>query len=194
MGEITDNNLQNTIICFTGYPGVGKLTTAKALCEITGATLVDNHLINNPVLSVVRGSSIVKTADETWNRIRAIRDIVYDTIRNVAPKTASFVLTNFLTDDPSNQRIFNQVQCLAKDREARFVPVILTCNEEENFRRVTSPDRAANMKIANPARLEQVMQSSKLLLIEHPNLLELDNTRLSAEQSATAVYRHIEHL
>jgi hypothetical protein len=175
-------------------PGVGKLTTAKALCEITGATLVDNHLINNPVLTIVRANGVIRTPDEVRIRIGAIRDIIFDTILNVAPKTASFILTNFLNEDPSNQRIFNQVRCLAHDRGSEYVPVTLTCVEEEIDRRVVSADRAVNMKMVNPAKLQQLMRSRKLLPIDHPNLLELDNTHLPPEQAALAVCRHIDHL
>ena len=44
--------MQKTIVYLIGYAGTGKYTIAKELGRLTGAILVDNHLINNLVFSV----------------------------------------------------------------------------------------------------------------------------------------------
>ncbi len=46
--------MKNTIMYLIGYGGTGKYTIAKEIAALTGAVVVDNHLINNPVFSVVR--------------------------------------------------------------------------------------------------------------------------------------------
>ncbi|HEX6477597.1 MAG TPA: hypothetical protein VF043_02040 [Ktedonobacteraceae bacterium] len=48
--------MQNTIVYLIGYAGTGKYTIAKELARLTGAVIVDNHLINNPVFSIVGAS------------------------------------------------------------------------------------------------------------------------------------------
>jgi shikimate kinase len=39
--------LQNTIIVLFGFAGTGKYTIGRELARLTGAKLIDNHLINN---------------------------------------------------------------------------------------------------------------------------------------------------
>jgi len=50
--------LQNTIIVLIGFAGTGKFTIGRELCERTGAKLIDNHLINNPVFKVLNADGI----------------------------------------------------------------------------------------------------------------------------------------
>jgi translation initiation factor RLI1 len=42
------------VLCLVGFPGVGKLTIARILARMTGAVLVDNHWINDPILRLGR--------------------------------------------------------------------------------------------------------------------------------------------
>ncbi|KQV27111.1 hypothetical protein ASC97_24605 [Rhizobium sp. Root1203] len=37
-------------VLLIGFPGVGKLTTAKELRALISAKIVDNHWFNNPIL------------------------------------------------------------------------------------------------------------------------------------------------
>jgi predicted kinase len=45
--------MKNTIVYLIGYAGTGKYTIAREIAGLTGAVIVDNQLINNPVFSVV---------------------------------------------------------------------------------------------------------------------------------------------
>ncbi|MFN8911956.1 MAG: hypothetical protein ACK5V4_04210, partial [Alphaproteobacteria bacterium] len=65
--------LNNTIIYLLGFAGVGKLTIAKELAKITGAKVVDNHLINNPVFHILDNDGIIPLLDAVWAKTRAIR-------------------------------------------------------------------------------------------------------------------------
>src|SRR5205823_1624179 len=44
------------IVYLLGYPGVGKYTVARALAAQTGAVVIDNQLINNPILALFDGA------------------------------------------------------------------------------------------------------------------------------------------
>jgi hypothetical protein len=70
--------MQNTIVYLLGFAGTGKYTIAQELSRRTGARLVDNHLINNPVFSLIQvdGKTPLPEAvsDKTW----AIRHVVLD--------------------------------------------------------------------------------------------------------------------
>jgi hypothetical protein len=65
-----------------------------------GAKLVDNHLINNPLFTVVNANSLPSAI---WGKVRAIRQVVYETIRALWPPEMSFVFTiQLFQDDPQD--------------------------------------------------------------------------------------------
>jgi len=67
--------MAGNIVHLIGFPGVGKLTIAKEIVrQRSDFVLVDNHLINNPVFSVVNAG-----------RSRALQPTRYC---NYYPKTA----------------------------------------------------------------------------------------------------------
>ena len=126
------DRMQNTIVYLIGYAGTGKYTIAKELARLTGAVIVDNHLINNPVFSVVGASGKMPVPTGVWQKIEGIRRIVLDTIAELAPPEASFLLTNELFEGKSvDRRWYEDVAILATRRQARLVPVILRCDPEE---------------------------------------------------------------
>jgi len=184
--------MQNTIIYLIGYPGVGKLTIAKALCELTGARLVDNHMANNPIFSIIAVDGNTKIPEAAWDRVKAVRDILFDTILHVAPRTSSYVLTNVLLDDDGDRDLFEQVRRLAEQRTSLFVPVVLQCQKGEHLKRVAAPGRAENYKDSQPSSLEKLMAERPLLPIVHPYVLRLDTTSLSPQEAASAILKHID--
>ncbi len=186
--------MHNTIVYLIGYPGVGKLTIAKALCQLTGAKLVDNHMANNPIFSIIGADRIVAIPEAAWDRVKAVRDVLFDTILHVAPRTFSYVLTNVLLHDEGDSALFQQVRSLAAQRGSLFVPVVLHCEKQEHLKRVAAPDRAEHYKDAQPWRLEKLIAERPLLPIVHPHLLDLETTFLSPQQAANAILNHIDHV
>ena len=185
--------MKNTIVYLIGYAGTGKYTIAKEIAALTGAALVDNHLINNPVFSVVGADGKTPVAASVWPKIESIRRIVLDTIAEVAHPEASFLFTNVLYEGkPIDRRWYEDVALLATKRQARFVPVILRCDPEELSRRVASPERAVRFKETSADKTRENMRTSQLLRIDHPNCLELDVTKLSPIQAAQAIIGHVE--
>lgn len=87
-----------SLFYLVGPPAVGKLTVARCLEQRTGAIVVDNHLINDPVfvpMGVHRGEGI-----EATNKLRGrVLDIVHEAIR-LAPTRFSYVLTHWLPTSP----------------------------------------------------------------------------------------------
>jgi hypothetical protein len=186
--------MHSTIVYLIGYPGVGKLTIAKALCELTGARLVDNHMANNPIFSIIGVDGGTRIPEAAWDRVKAVRDVLFDTILHVAPRTFSYVLTNVLLDDDGDKALFEQVQDLAAQRASLFVPVVLHCEKTEHLRRVAAPGRAERYKDAKPSSLERLMAEHPLLPIVHPHLLDLDTTFLSPQEAANTILSHIDHI
>jgi hypothetical protein len=185
--------MNNTIIYLIGYGGTGKYTIAKEIAALTGAVVVDNHLINNPVFSVVGADGIKLLPKGVWEKIGGIRQIVLDTIEELAQPEASFIFTNELYEGKSPDRpLYEKIAALAARRNALFVPVILRCEPEELYRRVASPERAARFKLRNIEHTRENVSAYQLLRVEHPNCLELDNTNLSPAEAAQAIITHVE--
>ncbi len=180
-------DMENAIIYLIGLPGVGKLTTAEILRDRHGFTLVDNHLANNPIFTIIGADGVTPVPDAAWARIKQIRDVLFDTIRSVAPRRQSFVLTNVLMDDDGDRALYQRVVDLAAARGSLFLPVILTCAEEEQLRRVALPSRAARMKLTNPDRLREMLTEERPLPIDHPHTLALDITNTAPEQTADEI-------
>jgi hypothetical protein len=186
--------MKTTIIYLVGHYGVGKLTVAKEICALTGARLLDNHLINNVVFSLVRVDGHTPVPGTVWEHIGRIREIAFEAIETVAPPEFSYVLTNALTEEPDDRQWFNRTIDLARRRGAVFLPVELHCDEAENVRRIDTPDRAANMKFTNPEASLARRRAVTPLRIDHPNLLSLDSTHLPPAETARQIIAHAERL
>jgi DUF438 domain-containing protein len=185
--------MKNTIVYLIGYAGTGKYTIAREIAVLTSAVIVDNHLINNPVFSVVGVDGIKPLPAGVWQKIGGIRRIVLETIAELAQPEASFILTNELYEGQSaDRRLYEDIATLAAKREALFVPVILRCEAEELYRRVTSPERAIRFKLRNADWTRESIRIHNLLHVDHPNGLELDVTNLSPIEVAQKIITHVE--
>jgi hypothetical protein len=186
--------MNNAIIYLLGHYGVGKLTVAKALCAATGARLLDNHLINNVVFGLISADGKTPLPRGIWEATERIRDVAFDVIERFAPPEFSYVLTNALQEDPMDRRWFERAELLAIRRGARFAPIVLSCEEGENMRRVGRPDRQANMKHTDVGSALERRRTIPLLSVAHPNRLDLDTTTEPPERTAAAIIAHMQRL
>jgi AAA domain len=185
--------MTNTIVYLIGFPGSGKYTIAEQIRELTGAKLVDNHLINNPVFSVIDAGGVNPIPDPAWQKVAMIRRIVLDTIRELSSPHFSFVFTNHLVDgDAADVEVFAEIAALAAERRSRFVPVRLFCDEEELCRRIASADRIRRFKDISPDNAHHTFRTRRILRVDHPHLLDLDVTKLTAAQAALRIVRHVQ--
>jgi hypothetical protein len=183
--------MDNAIVYLLGHYGVGKLTVAKALCGLTGARLVDSHLMSNVVFSVIRSDGKTALPAATWDLIAKVREAALEAIETLAPAGESYVLTNALDDTPKDRAWYDRVVLMAERRGALFVPVVVTCDEAENARRIPSPEREANMKHTDVASALERRRTTVSLPVVHPNRMDLDTTLSPPEISAAAILRHV---
>lgn len=187
--------IPNTIIYLLGYPGTGKYTIAKEICQIAPEfRLVDNHLINNPLFSLIHTDGITPLNPRIWDNVELIWRAVLDTIVHISPKDYSFVLTNALSNSDKDVAWFHEVTAMADKRGAQFVPVVLKLSVDEHIKRITSPDRPLRMKEIDPTGPERYAKADNLISPEHPNLLTLDISSLSATEAARHILDHAREL
>ena len=91
--------MKNTIVYLLGHPGVGKLTIAKAICAASDVRLLDNHLVNNVVFSLIHADGKTPLPEAIWDSVAGIREIAFGVIESIAPPEFSYVLTNALKND-----------------------------------------------------------------------------------------------
>lgn len=184
--------IENTIIHLLGFPGAGKLTVAQEIVkQAEGIRLVDNHLINNPLFSLIRQDGKTKLDTRIWLNVRKIWDAVADTMINIAPKEFSFVLTNALVEDDDDDRNhMEKIRGVAQARGGKYIPVrLLVTDTEEHIRRLTTASRSARMKETNPdAPLRYA--SREVLKTGDTRELTLDITRLAPAEAAAVILRH----
>ncbi len=173
------------IVHLNGWPGVGKLTIGRVLANRLGARLVDNHLLHDVAIGCTG------LADPgRWPLYEQVLHAAYEALKD-RPDAETFVMTNALcANDPRERQAWDHVIDLAMARNAAFVPVVLEAGFEENSRRLRSPERVGR-KLADPAVLATFMTADSIQKPDVPDLLVLDVTRLSADQAADAIYRHL---
>jgi hypothetical protein len=164
-----------------GFAGTGKYTIAKELAE-TSYKLIDNHLINNPIFSLLDLESTTPIPEEAWDAIHKIREAVLDFIAQ--DRKNNYVLTNELLEDDYDHVLFNQVKHVAEKKGSLLIPIILVVSDEEHQKRMTNPQRKDRLKETTyPA--ERFKKG--LISIDHPNLMTLDVSDLTPRESAETI-------
>ena len=185
--------IDNTLIILIGFAGTGKYTIGRELCRRTGAKLVDNHLINNPIFRVVDADGVTPLPAAVWEKVKGIRRIVYDAIREISPPSLSFVFTLEMREsDPAAHQAFRDLQALAEARRSLLVPIRLLCDVEELCRRVADPARAELLKEISPELARKKSAEHSVLHPQHENVRTIDVTAKAPGQSADAIIREVE--
>lgn len=180
---------KSVLIYLIGKPGVGKLTIANALSQKLGFVVCDNHLINNPIFRLLNLSRTDVVPDFAWNYIERIRLEVFACIERM--RNMNYILTNCLLNNKTDEKLYQQVAELAKNRNSIFVPVRLEAIDYVHLKRIIEPDRALHYKTMN---ISDALNNEQLLEIQHPNLLDLDTSDLSPEDAADKIIAHINTL
>ncbi len=184
--------MKNTIIYLLGFPGTGKYTIASEICKRADFKLVDNHLINNPLFTLIENDGKTILPPRIWDNIGRVWEAVMDTIIHISPSHYSFVLTNALTEQGGNDRTwFERVKSAAEQKKAVFVPVRLSCSVEEMEKRIVQPERKTRMKEINPESPRRNAENYTVLTVDDPNVLNLDVTNLTPGEAAAAILNHV---
>ena len=187
--------LDNTFIVLIAFAGTGKYTIGRALAERTGARLIDNHLINNPIFKVVNADGVSPLPQAVWDKVSKIRRLVYEAIREISPPGLSFIFTLELRESDLNaHRAFLDLQELATARESLLVPVRLLCDVEELCRRVSDPARMHQLKEISAELARKKMSKHTVLNPQHENTRIIDVTAKSPSESADAILHEIEQI
>ncbi|MCA1704727.1 MAG: hypothetical protein LC808_16270 [Actinobacteria bacterium] len=184
---VGEDGSETCVVFLLGYPGVGKRTIGSHLAELLDGVLVDNQLINTPLLTLFKwdGKFLLPTA--IWERVGPIRDAVLGTIEDLAPKSNSYVFTNVLEDDDDGASQYDRIRSLAQRRGSLFLSVMLDCEVDEQVRRIDNPDRIALLKGSDPEGYRWHRHHTKLFQPPPGDVVYVDTTKISARTNAETI-------
>ena len=128
-------------------------------------------------------------AENAWISVRKIRHIILDFIAQ--DQKSNFIFTNALLEKEGDWRIYNLIKETAEKRGSLFIPLKLTLSPEEHKKRIANPDRKTCFKTTNPV---EVHIKKEMIKINHPHLMEVDVTDLSAGDVAKEILNFVERL
>jgi len=178
---------ETCIVFLLGYPGMGKRTVGSHLAELLDAVLVDNQLINRPLLELFRWDGKESIPMEIWDRVVPIREAVLGTIEDLAPKTNSYVFTNVLTDDQASADQYDSLRSLARRRDSLFLAVMLTCDIDVQVSRIDNPERIALRKGSTPEGYRWHRLNTRLFEPPAGEVIHIDTTEIAAQENAAAI-------
>ena len=181
-----------SLVYLLGSPGVGKRTVAESLSRLTGAIVLDNHRINLPIMSLFDWDGSERLPTEVWGYVDTIRSAVLDALAEIAPRDASYVLTNAL--EVGYEAWFDRIEGIARTRGSVFVPVLLECELEEQLRRVGSEDRVVRLKLSDPEQAREFIAGTQFFRPTGPHALVLDTTRRGPDETAALIAEHVSGL
>ena len=184
--------MSTSMIYLVGPPAVGKYSIARAIAQRNGAVVVDNQLINHPIFTLFKWDGKFALPSDIMDRVVPIREAVLSTLEEIAPKELSYVLTNTLTDSADSRATYERIRRIARVRGSSFVPVTVSCNPEEQLRRVETPDRVARLKIADATWVRSYMETTRPFRPPDPDLIGVDTTTLSPDAAAEEILRRAE--
>ncbi len=187
--------VEGAVIHLLGAPGTGKYTIAQEMLKLCDIRLVDNHLINNPLFSLVRLDGKTPLPARIWDNVIKIWDAVADTMVHISPREFSFVLTNGLFEgDEEDRKHMLNMKRVADERGGIYIPVRLVITDvEEHIRRITAANRSARMKETD-ATAPAKYAARHVLITGLPTELTLDVTTLSPVDAARQILTHAKFL
>ena len=185
----------NHIIYLIGFPGTGKYTIAKEIAKKANFKVIDNHLINNPILSVLEIDRKTKVPSEIWEKIASVKEIVFDTILNYSVENANFIFTNHLVEgEISSSESYNKIVNLAEKRNSLFIPIKLICAVDELKKRIILRDRFERLKLCDEKSIIKI--ATQYQVFQPPNLhcFELDVSNLTPSQASDLIRSKVRDL
>jgi chloramphenicol 3-O-phosphotransferase len=170
------------LVFIHGAPGVGKLTVARKLAELTGFRLFHNHLAVDLVSSVFAFGSepFVLLREEIWLSL----------FREAAKHDVSLIFT-FNPEATVRQGFIPDAIEVVEGPGGRVVFVELTCAQEELERRIEEPTRRTFGKLASTEQYLALKEAGAFNFPALPKGLSIDTTERSPADAAKLIKEYV---
>lgn len=191
MDESSDVQFDTCVVFMLGYPGMGKRTVGGHLANLIDGVLVDNALINRPVLELFRWDGVDQLPPGVWDYVAPIRHAVLRTIEELAPQSNSYVFTNVLEGDSDGRDEYDVVRSLARRRGSLFLAVMLTCDIDIQVSRIDNPDRVALRKGSDPEGYRGYTLATTLFQPPSAEVIQIDTSETPPAENARAILNEL---
>lgn len=112
------------------------------------------------------------------------------------PQNHSYIFTDFQTGNEEGASVATEYATAAKKRGCAFVPVVLTCAEAENERRMRWPERLELVEggmgmLVDTDVLKGFRARGEIYRFQGPEQLVLDVSEISPAQAAERILQHV---
>lgn len=169
------------LVVLNGTMGVGKLTTAKKLADVTEYPILHNYLIRDVLVNFFEQNSDAYTK-LTWQmRLGIVEEMISE-------GRSGLIWTALLSKSPRIRKLYDELEEMLHKVGGEVFYVNLTCELEEQKRRVVSDDRKEHKKILTTEEFEQRMKSVDIFnATPSDRTIEIDNTHLTPDEVAKKI-------
>lgn len=168
------------LIFLHGMPGVGKLTVASELAELTGFRLFHNHLTVDLVLSLFDFGSqpFIELRERIW----------LDTFAQACDAKLEGLIFTFAFEKTVRDEFVPNVVQLVESQGGEVVFVNLHCDSAELERRLTNPAREKFGKLTSLELFRQLNRKGTFDTPDNvPNRIKLDTTDITPLEAARRI-------
>jgi adenylate kinase len=172
------------LIFLHGLPGVGKLTVAREVAELTGFKLFHNHLAVDLVVAVFEFGSppFVELRETIWLAAFA---------QAVEAKLDGLIFT-FAYDRTVREDFIENVRKIVETDGGEVLFVELKCSPEELERRIAHPSRRSFAKLNSVEQFRDLSEAGAFVRPGVPaDRLVLDTTEVSASDAARLIVNRL---
>ena len=178
------------LVVLIGDSAVGKMTVGQELMKQTGLRLFHNHMMIEPVIEIFGGFN--------GHVIQQLREVIFHEF--VKSDNDGMIFTfMWAFDMPSDWEYINHVTDIFREQGAEIYYVELIASQEVRLQRNETENRLAHKAskrdlAASRARL--LRDDANYRCVSYPgeipfeNYLRLDNTDISAEETAAMIREH----
>lgn len=164
------------IIILNGTIGVGKLTTAKKMADVTEYPILHNHLTRDLAVNFFKPNSDAYTK-LVWDiRLSIVNEMVNE-------GRSGLIWTAILSSSPGIRKYYDDLEGIIHKAGGEVYYVRLFCDLEEQKRRVVGEDRKLHKKIFNVDEFEQRMKSIDIFTATPADrTIEINTTNLNPDE------------
>ena len=172
------------LIFLHGLPGVGKLTVARELAQLTGYKLFHNHLAVDLVESVFEFGSrpFVELRETIWLAV----------FSRAAEEPLAGLIFTFAYDRTVRSRFIEDTQRAVEPVGGSVFYVELRCSAEELERRIVQPSRREFGKLNSVARFRELKDAGVFV---NPGIpaggVVVETTGISAAETAKEIFNRL---
>ncbi|KAI0126912.1 hypothetical protein BJ170DRAFT_423619 [Xylariales sp. AK1849] len=178
-------------IYINGYPGIGKFTIAKELeNHIPDSKVYHNHLMIDPVAALVeRGSPHYQAMRTTFRR-----QILHTIATSEGIKNRTWIFKDSRAFSPVGSEGAEDYRKATDRRGVPFISIILHCEGEEKFGKVTNETQgaASNAKLVDMKMVRTIRDEERVYYFGGAKELVLDITYMASTEAARRILAHID--